>query len=282
MSEKTWEEAVQWLRQQPDQQELVRACYFDDPLLEACERFAESSEWVATTQYLPMTKGQALDMGAGRGISSYALAKEGWQVTALEPDTSALVGAEAIKQIAKQTQLPIKVVVEWGEQLPFPDNSFDVVLARQVLHHARDLKQLCAEIGRVLKPNGVFIATREHVISQREDLQKFLDKHALHHLYGGENAFLLKDYMQAIQESGLQLKHVLGHWESEINFFPDTHADRRRVVSAILRRRLGSKVTELLTNENYFWGFGMLNMFAKIHTLRDNSAGRLYSFVAVK
>jgi SAM-dependent methyltransferase len=282
MSVKTWEEAVQWLRQQPDQQELVRACYFDDPLLEACMRFAESGEWIATSQYLPITQGQALDIGAGRGISSYALAKAGWQVTALEPDTSALVGSEAIKQIAKQTQLPIKVVVEWGEKLPFPDNSFEVVLARQVLHHARDLEQLCAEIGRVLKPKGVLIATREHVLSHPEDLPRFLEKHALHHLYGGENAFLLKDYTEAIAGGSLALKHVLGHWESEINFFPDTYKDRKQVVSALLQRRLGSKITELLTNEHYFWGLGMLNILAKIHTMHDNSAGRLYSFVAIK
>jgi 2-polyprenyl-3-methyl-5-hydroxy-6-metoxy-1,4-benzoquinol methylase len=134
MSEKTWEQAVQWLSQQPDQADLVRACYFDDPLLTACERFAKSGEWQATKRYLPTSKGKALDIGAGRGISSYALAKDGWHVTALEPDTSDLVGAGAIKQIAQQTQQPIEVVVEWGEQLPFLDHSFEVVLARQVLH----------------------------------------------------------------------------------------------------------------------------------------------------
>jgi len=28
----TWEQAVNWLRSQPDQQEFIRACYFDAPL----------------------------------------------------------------------------------------------------------------------------------------------------------------------------------------------------------------------------------------------------------
>ena len=34
----TWEQAVQWLREQPDMQGLVQACYFDDPLAQAAER----------------------------------------------------------------------------------------------------------------------------------------------------------------------------------------------------------------------------------------------------
>lgn len=59
------------------------------------------------------------------------------------------------------------------------------VFARQVLHHARNLEMLCREVSRVLKPHGIFIATREHVISKPEDLARFLKKHPLHQFYGG-------------------------------------------------------------------------------------------------
>ncbi|MFM9158921.1 MAG: class I SAM-dependent methyltransferase, partial [Dolichospermum sp.] len=88
----TWEEAVQSLRNQPLQKELVRYCYYDDPLESAAERFAQSEEWDAVTQLLKQKiPGQVLDIGAGRGISSYAFAKAGCSVTALEPDSSNLV-----------------------------------------------------------------------------------------------------------------------------------------------------------------------------------------------
>jgi hypothetical protein len=43
----TWEQAVQSLRNQPDQKELVQYCYYDDPLESAAERFAQSEEWIA-------------------------------------------------------------------------------------------------------------------------------------------------------------------------------------------------------------------------------------------
>ena len=231
----TWEQAVAWLRNQPGETELVRACFFDDPLLAAAQRFRASSEWVATRALLPSPPGRALDIGAGRGIASYALAADGWQVTALEPDPSPLVGSGAIRALASDSGKPIEVVEQWGETLPFASATFDAVLCRQVLHHARDLKQLCAEIGRVLKPDGIMLATREHVISRREDLPAFLASHALHKFYGGENAYLLAEYHEAITRAGLMLERSLNPLQSDINLFPMTLDDHRKLLAERLR-----------------------------------------------
>ena len=218
----TWEQAVEWLREQPDQEALVRACYFDDPLLEAARRFHLSEEWVETGKRLPKSPEKALDLGAGRGISSYALAANGFEVTALEPDPSPLVGAEAIRNLAAESGLPITVVQEWGERLPFAEGNFSLVHGRQVLHHARNLSALCKEVARVLKPGGVFIATREHVVDIPEELTVFLAGHPLHHLYGGENAFSLMQYVTAIEDAGLLFCEILAPFDSAINYFPAT------------------------------------------------------------
>jgi SAM-dependent methyltransferase len=227
----SWEEAVLWLRTQPDQHQLVRACFFDAPLLEAAERYYASAEWIAVRRILAGKHGAALDLGAGRGISSYALARDGWQVSALEPDPSEVVGAGAIRALAREAGLGIRIEQEWGESLPFPDSSFDLVHGRQVLHHAKDLQQLCAEVARVLKPGGLFIATREHVISRAEDLPEFLASHPLHKLYGGEHAYLLDEYLHAIRAGGIVLTKVLNPYESDINLYPDTVTDLKRRLS---------------------------------------------------
>ena len=200
----TWEYAVQWLRSQPDRQDLVLAAYYDDPLIEAAKRYWESHEWQEIRRLLGASRGQALDVGAGRGIASYALAREGFAVTALEPDGSNLVGAGAIRLLAAESGLAITVTQEFSENLPFADGQFDVVFARAVLHHTKDLAAASSEFFRVLKPGGCLIAVREHVISRRKDLPAFLSHHPLQPLYGGENAFLLSEYTGALSRAGFR------------------------------------------------------------------------------
>ena len=263
----TWEQAVAWLREQPDQQDLVEACFYDDPLVDAAKRFRDCAEWRAVRELLPDVPGKALDMGAGRGISSYALAADGWQTVSLEPDPSDLVGAGAIRQISRETGLDITVVEEWGERLPFENTIFDVVHARQVLHHARDLESLCAEIGRVLKPGGLLVATREHVIDREEDLQAFLDTHPLHHLYGGENAFPLDRYLEALRAAGLKIRKVLNPWASDINLFPATEKVIKKAIADRYRFPLAGLIPDF-----------MLRIIGNHLT----NPGRLYSFVGVR
>lgn len=283
MSEQTrfasWEDAVAWLRAQDDQKQLVADCYYDDPLVVAAERYWHSEEWTAIRALLPTARGTALDVGAGRGIASYALAREGFGVTALEPDDSALVGAQAIRLLATDSQLPITVTQDFSERLPFPDASFDLVFARAVLHHTRDLSAACAEFCRVLKPGGLLIAVREHVISRAGDLDAFLQSHPLHRLYGGENAFLLGQYQDAIRAAGLRIERTLGPLESAINFAPHTVASLQREIAARVTRKLPG-VTGLAVAV-----LGLPGLWPLVRaTLAqiDHRPGRLYSFVAIK
>jgi ubiquinone/menaquinone biosynthesis C-methylase UbiE len=274
----TWENAVHWLREQPNSTDILRDAYFDDPLIGAAERYWQSNEWQAVREIIGNGPGQALDVGAGRGIASFALAKDGFSVTALEPDPSDIVGGGAIHALAAQTGLSIQVEQNISERLPFADASFDVVYARAVLHHIKDLPAAMREFNRVLRKGGLFVATREHVISDSSQLPAFFAGHLLHHRYGGENAYPLHFYQNAIRGSGLRLERTIGSLESPINFGPQSVAEVNRRIAEQLTP--ASWLRPLATSMINLPGAGRL--VRRVASKIDRRPGRHAAFIARK
>ncbi|QSB17403.1 class I SAM-dependent methyltransferase [Natronosporangium hydrolyticum] len=108
--------------------------------------------------------GRALDIGCGQGRHAFALVRQGLPVVALDWDTDAL--AEVSDMVAAMRQagevpagagaLAVRGDVR---RLPFPDESFDVVVAAEVLEHVPDDEMAMAELARVLRPGGVAAVT---------------------------------------------------------------------------------------------------------------------------
>lgn len=91
-----------------------------------------------------------LDVGSGPGQYYPRLAEQqsGVQYYGVDFSSGMLAEHDADGQLARASML----------QLPFPDNSFDVVMANHVLYLASDIDAALAETRRVLKPGGSFIA----------------------------------------------------------------------------------------------------------------------------
>ncbi|MEQ1861190.1 MAG: class I SAM-dependent methyltransferase [Chthoniobacteraceae bacterium] len=259
----SWEEAVRWFRGQPGNEEAVRANYFDLPVRQAAERYATSEEFAEVWRLLGAS-GHILDLGAGNGVASFALARAGWQVTALEPDPSDEVGAGAIRKLG------IAVTEDAGERLPFADATFEAVFARQVLHHVPDLAQTMRELHRVLRPEGVVLAIREHVVRDARELAAFRAQHPLHRHYGGENAHSLDAYLGAARAAGFTIREVWGPIESILNFAPGSEVERQRWVRHAKWR--------------HWCGLGWLFQRAALraNSRRNRTPGRLYSFLLAK
>ncbi|HEX3641091.1 MAG TPA: bifunctional 2-polyprenyl-6-hydroxyphenol methylase/3-demethylubiquinol 3-O-methyltransferase UbiG, partial [Ktedonobacteraceae bacterium] len=94
-----------------------------------------------------------LDVGCGGGLLAEEFARLGCQVTGIDPSEPSLATA---RKHAQQSGLDISYQVGLGEQLPFADASFDIVVCCDVLEHVDNVAQVIQEISRVLKPNGLF------------------------------------------------------------------------------------------------------------------------------
>jgi len=269
------DEAVYILRSDPTCAALVRDAYLGSDVQEAARRFADSSEFRELVRVVgPSAGGAVLDVGAGRGIASFAFAEAGANVVyALEPSGSAMVGRGAIRSLSRAR---IEVLEGYAEAIPLDDASVDVVYARQVLHHTSDLRLALSECARVLRSGGVFVACREHVVADDEDLRTFLAAHPIERLVGGENAYPIDAYVEAIGAAGLALAQVLGPCDSLINAYPavETEAELERLPLDALRTRIGPLGGVLIA---------LPGVRARVRRrLNRPTGGHLYTFVARK
>jgi len=98
---------------------------------------------------------QVLDIACGTGIATCEFAKYAKSVTGLDITKQML--DEAIK---KQNEKKLKnITFDLGnvENLPYDDNSFDIVFSRYSFHHFLDTKKVFDEMLRVCKTNGKII-----------------------------------------------------------------------------------------------------------------------------
>jgi SAM-dependent methyltransferase len=95
-----------------------------------------------------------LDIGCGQGANSWFLAREGYNVTALDGSASAL--AKVYERFRREHLAGQLVHADLTEPLPFPDNTFDVVVDVHASCYSTldEMHRTFKEISRVLVPGG--------------------------------------------------------------------------------------------------------------------------------
>jgi ubiquinone/menaquinone biosynthesis C-methylase UbiE len=96
---------------------------------------------------------RSLEIGAGTGYFSLNLLQAGVVREATCTDISPGM-VSALAENAERLGLNVKAARADAESLPFPDESFDLVLGHAVLHHLPDLRRAFSEFHRVLRPGG--------------------------------------------------------------------------------------------------------------------------------
>ncbi|KAK5114062.1 hypothetical protein LTR85_010368 [Meristemomyces frigidus] len=104
-----------------------------------------------------------LDVGAGSGTITASLAKYMPQGHVTATDLSEVILERAAKHAEKVGSNNISFQIANVYELPFPDSSFDVVHASQVLAHLDTPVKALTEMLRVTKPGGV-VSDKEGVL----------------------------------------------------------------------------------------------------------------------
>ena len=93
---------------------------------------------------------KVLDVGCGTGVLAEAMVKEGYAVTGLDP-------FQGMLKHVKLRVPELETVHGSGEDLPFPDNTFDFTYCVAVMHHVAEkpnVRSTLMEMVRVTKPGG--------------------------------------------------------------------------------------------------------------------------------
>lgn len=113
-------------------------------------------KWPVIKKLLPPNAAlRLLDFGCG---TAYMLK----EVVKIRPDYHVYgvdISSRGLSVARRRVPLGKFRLVSDNQHIPFPSNSFDIILALDVLEHLYDTKMAFAQLARVLKPNGVLIVT---------------------------------------------------------------------------------------------------------------------------
>lgn len=95
-------------------------------------------------------RGRALDVGCGTGVLASRLADAGYDIAGVDP-------SDGMLDVLRASRPDIEATRASGTDLPFADDSFDLVLCVAVMHHVADAEAVRGTLGemvRVARPGG--------------------------------------------------------------------------------------------------------------------------------
>lgn len=115
---------------------------------------------------------RVIDVGCGLGRHSYEAYRRGADVIAFDQNAEELAEVDTMLQaMGAEGEAPAsakaQVVVGDALALPYPDDSFDCVIASEILEHIPDDDTAIAELARVLSPGGRLAVTVPRWLPER-------------------------------------------------------------------------------------------------------------------
>jgi len=130
--------------------------YRFEPILNFFRGQTLNMEFSSKSHIQGLTPPKVLDIGCALGFFIELLKKQGWEAKGVEFSADAA-------QYAKK-ELGLEVDIGSVEEIGFETNSFDVVTMLDVLEHVLSPNKILKEINRILKREGLILATVPNVL----------------------------------------------------------------------------------------------------------------------
>ena len=144
-----------------------------------------------------------LDLGCGDGQLTARMLASGLDVRGVDASATMVAAARARGVTADEAG---------AEQLPYPDASFDAVFSNAALHWVRGQDEMMAEVHRVLKPGGRFVAEmggHGNIAAIRVALIAVLEKHGFAGAEDGVNYYPTPQaYTRRLEHHGFNVEKI--------------------------------------------------------------------------
>jgi ubiquinone/menaquinone biosynthesis C-methylase UbiE len=152
-------------------------------------------------ELLARAHGRTLELGAGTGANLGLYPGRVTELVLTEPD--AHMRAQLERKVASECP-DAEIVAAGAERLPFPDSSFDTVVATLVLCTIPDPRSAVAEVSRTLKGDGSLLFL-EHVRASEAGAARWQDRLERPWGWFGRGCHPNRDTVALINESSLQI-----------------------------------------------------------------------------
>lgn len=146
----------------------------------------------------------ALDIATGGGHTALAVAPHVGHVVASDLTPRMLEAARAYLEDQGIENASFEVAD--AEDLPFEDESFDIVTCRIAPHHFSNIAAFASEVARVLRPGGRFVLM-DSLGPDDDELDAFINEFERRRDPTHVRSYKLAEWISVIEDTGLKVDH---------------------------------------------------------------------------